>query len=127
MTGIDRRMTLIAAGLAALPGLARAQTVAGDEIVDLWPGPPPGSTGTKIVRKVQARTEDPAHPDRWVTGIDRPAMVVRRPARPNGAAMLVIPGGGYGFLSYDNEGTSQAAWLNARGITAFILLYRMPA
>jgi acetyl esterase/lipase len=53
-------------------------------------------------------------------------LVVRRPARPNGAAMLVVPGGGYGFLSYDNEGTSQAAWLNEQGITAFILLYRLP-
>jgi acetyl esterase/lipase len=38
----------------------------------------------------------------------------------------VVPGGGYGFLSYDNEGTSQADWLNAHGITAFILLYRLP-
>lgn len=41
--------------------------------------------------------------------------------------MLVIPGGGYGFLSYDNEGLEQAAWLNARGVTAFILQYRLPA
>ncbi|MFY9349823.1 MAG: alpha/beta hydrolase [Sphingobium sp.] len=127
MNSIDRRTALIGAGLAALPAVAGAQTVASDEIVDLWPGPPPGMTGAKIVRSIEARKEDPAHPDRWVRGIDRPVLIVRRPARPNGAAMLVIPGGGYGFLSYDNEGTSQAAWLNARGVTAFILLYRLPA
>ncbi|MEA3390889.1 alpha/beta hydrolase [Sphingobium sp. CCH11-B1] len=125
--GIDRRNAMITVGLAALPGLAGAQTVAGDEIIDLWPGPPPGRTDATIVRSIEPRNDDPAHPDRWVSGIDRPVMVVRRPARPNGAAMLVMPGGGYGFLSYDNEGTSQAAWLNARGITAFILLYRLPA
>ena len=41
--------------------------------------------------------------------------------------MLVIPGGGYVWESFDNEGTRQAAWLNARGITAFILVYRLPA
>lgn len=127
MNSIDRRTALIGAGLAALPAIAGAQTVASDEVIDLWPGPPPGKTDAKIVRSIETRKEDPAHPDRWVRGIDRPVMIVRRPARPNGAAMLVIPGGGYGFLSYDNEGTSQADWLNARGITAFILLYRLPA
>ncbi|MCI4591867.1 alpha/beta hydrolase [Sphingobium sp. BYY-5] len=127
MTVLDRRTALIAAaGLAALPHLAVAQTSAADEIVELWPGPPPGDTGAKIVRKIVDQSKDPAKPDRWVTGIARPVLVVRRPARPNGAAMLVVPGGGYGFLSYDNEGTSQAAWLNDRGITAFILLYRLP-
>ena len=35
----------------------------------------------------------------WITGIERPVLVVRRPARANGAAVLVVPGGGYGFLS----------------------------
>ena len=112
--------------LAAMPAIARGQTSAQDEIVELWPGPPPGDTGAPIVRKVDDQSKDPAHPDRFVTGIAQPILVVRRPARPNGAAMLVLPGGGYGFLSYDNEGVSQADWLNARGITAFILLYRLP-
>ncbi|WP_420143082.1 alpha/beta hydrolase [Sphingobium sp.] len=125
--GLDRRTALMAAaGLAAMSGIAQAQTSASDEIIDLWPGTPPGGTGAKITRRIEDQSKDPAKPDRWVTGIDRPVLVVRRPARPNGAAMLVVPGGGYGFLSYDNEGTSQAAWLNARGITAFILLYRLP-
>lgn len=128
MTGIDRRTALIAAaGLTALPGIAGAQTSSSDEIIDLWPGTPPGRTDARIIRRIDDQSNDPARPDRWITGIERPILVVRRPARPNGAAMLVVPGGGYGFLSYDNEGTSQAAWLNARGITAFILLYRLPA
>ncbi|WP_416465860.1 alpha/beta hydrolase [Sphingomonas sp. VDB2] len=127
MTGMDRRAALLAAaGLAALPGLANAQTSASDEVIDLWPGTPPGGTGARIVRKIEDQARPGGEPDRWVTGMDRPMLVVRRPARPNGAAMLVLPGGGYGFLSYDNEGTSQANWLNARGITAFILLYRLP-
>ncbi|NWK94615.1 alpha/beta hydrolase [Sphingobium lactosutens] len=127
MTMFDRRSALIAAaGLAALPGLSSAQTSASDEIIELWPGTPPGDTGARIVRKIDDQSKDPTKPDRFVTGIDRPVLVVCRPARPNGAAMLVAPGGGYGFLSYDNEGASQAAWLNARGITAFILLYRLP-
>ncbi len=127
MTRVDRRAALLAAaGLATLPELVRAQTGTGDEIVELWPGEIPGGTTAKITRKIADQAKPGGRPDRWVTGIDRPILVVRRPASPNGAAMLVVPGGGYGFLSYDNEGTSQADWLNARGITAFILLYRLP-
>ena len=117
-----------AAALAALgTGMAGAQVSPGDELLRLWPGRPPGATGATITRKINERSHDPAHPDRWITGIAEPALVVRRPAQPNGSAVLLVPGGGYGFLSYDNEGAEQAAWLNARGITAFILLYRLPA
>nr|WP_245654144.1 alpha/beta hydrolase [Novosphingobium rosa] len=114
------------AAAAATPA-ASAQTGAHDEVVELWPGLPPGSTGAAITRKIADQSKDPAHPDRWVTGIARPVLVVYRPERPNGTAALIMPGGGYGFLSYDNEGVSQAAWLNARGVTAFILMYRLPS
>jgi acetyl esterase/lipase len=126
---LTRRTLLVGAGatVAAVGMPAAAQLAATDETVPLWPASPPGRQGTAITRKVDDQSKDPARPDRFVRGIDRPVMVVRRPARPNGAAVLILPGGGYEFLSYDNEGTSQAAWLNAQGITAFILPYRLPA
>jgi acetyl esterase/lipase len=127
MTNLTRRMVLGAtAALASAPARAWAQIGPGDEVIELWPGDPPGRTRVPILHKIDDQSHDPAKPDRWVTGVARPVLVVRRAARPNGAAALVVPGGGYGFLSYDNEGTSQAAWLNARGVTAFILLYRLP-
>ncbi|GAA0670285.1 alpha/beta hydrolase [Sphingomonas insulae] len=111
----------------AFAGPAFAQTDAGDEVVPLWPGAIPGARGTRIVRKVNDRAKTAATHDRSITGIDAPALVVKRPARPNGSAALLLPGGGYGFLSYDNEGIEQARWLNALGVTCFILLYRLPA
>ena len=40
-------------------------------------------------------------------------------------AVIVCPGGGYRNLAYDKEGTRIAEWLNLRGITAFILTYRL--
>lgn len=40
-------------------------------------------------------------------------------------AVIVFPGGGYGHLAMGHEGTEIAEWLNARGITAFVLKYRM--
>jgi acetyl esterase/lipase len=41
-------------------------------------------------------------------------------------AILVIPGGGYQFLSFTNEGTNVAKWLNSVGIDAFVLKHRLP-
>ncbi|EZP54576.1 MULTISPECIES: alpha/beta hydrolase [unclassified Sphingomonas] len=111
--------------LAAASG-AGAQTAAGEEVVPLWPGRIPGARGTAITRKIEQRSKTAGFDDRWVTGIDAPALVVKRPARATGAAVLLVPGGGYGFLSYDNEGVEQARWLNALGVTCFILLYRLP-
>ncbi|MGO8759017.1 MAG: alpha/beta hydrolase [Terracidiphilus sp.] len=40
-------------------------------------------------------------------------------------AVIVCPGGGYTHLAYEKEGTRIAEWLNLRGITAFVLTYRL--
>lgn len=116
-------MTL-AAGMAALP--ARAQGTTPDELIPLWPGSPPGAPATLPTPKYDQRSKDPAFNDRWLTGVAQPSLTVRRPAQPNGTAVMLVPGGGYGFLAIDNEGEEQARWLNAIGITAFILRYRLP-
>lgn len=137
MTDATRR-TLLGAGLA-LAGASQAAAAAqpsvpialealaaGSEVVPLWPGEPPGGGGRGLALHSAEQGRDPSNPDRWITGVARPVMIVRRPRHPNGAAVLVVPGGGYEFLSFDNEGRTQAAWLNAQGITAYILLYRLP-
>ena len=43
------------------------------------------------------------------------------------AAVLIIPGGGYGGLSYEREGNQVASWLNSLGIAAFVLIHRLPS
>jgi len=43
-----------------------------------------------------------------------------------GQAVIICPGGGYRILAYDWEGTDIAKFLNAKGITAFVLKYRLP-
>lgn len=42
---------------------------------------------------------------------------------PNKTGVLVVPGGGYGFVALDHEGTQVARWLNARGFDAWVLDY----
>jgi acetyl esterase/lipase len=62
----------------------------------------------------------------WVRGVAMPEVHVFRPARPDGSSLLSIPGGGYGFLSVQNEGIEVAERFNAEGTTVFVLTYRLP-
>jgi acetyl esterase/lipase len=61
-----------------------------------------------------------------VTDVTDPTLAVYRPENPNGASMVVAPGGGYTRLSYENEGTKVCQWLNSIGVTAGLLKYRTP-
>jgi acetyl esterase/lipase len=54
-------------------------------------------------------------------------LTVHLPEQPNGAAIVICPGGGYGGLVTKGEGHGIAAWLNAQGIAGIVLEYRLPA
>ena len=60
--------------------------------------------------------------------VQQPAIEIYLPSKQNatGQAIVVCPGGGYGVLAYDWEGTDIAKWLNANGIAAIVLKYRLP-
>jgi acetyl esterase/lipase len=96
------------------------------ETIDLWPGGAPGAPATLPVETVKERSKDKAYNDRYVFGISRPRMAVFRPAKPNGGAVLITPGGGYNWVVIDKEGYEMARLLAARGVTAFVLFYRLP-
>jgi acetyl esterase/lipase len=62
-----------------------------------------------------------------VTNVTRPTMTVYAPKGKNtGAAVVVIPGGGFQVLAIDLEGTEVCGWLTSRGITCVLLKYRVP-
>lgn len=60
------------------------------------------------------------------TDTEMPQITVLRPEKPNGTAMVICPGGGYGGLVIGAEGTGIAQWLNQHGITGVVLKYRLP-
>lgn len=47
------------------------------------------------------------------------------PKNNTGISVIIAPGGGFKFLAINQEGTEVAAWLNQRGINAFVLKYRL--
>ena len=48
------------------------------------------------------------------------------PDKATGTCMIVCPGGGYGKLAWNKEGTEIATWLNTLGVEAVVLKYRVP-
>lgn len=59
------------------------------------------------------------------TSTDKPELTAYRPEKPNGTAVVVCPGGGYGGLAMDHEGKQVAEFLTKQGVTAFVLKYRL--
>jgi acetyl esterase/lipase len=136
---VDRRTALLGTLAIGLAGRAAAQTRPPStsesrhisapepvETIDLWPNGAPGAPATLPIEIVKERSKDPAYNDRYVLGIAQPRLGVFRPARPNGAAVMITPGGGYSWVVIDKEGYELARWLSARGVTVFVLFYRLP-
>jgi len=89
----------------------------------LWPGPPPNHKSSDLVEKTVADERIIR-----ISQVQTPTIDVHLPARANanGQAVVICPGGGYGILAYDWEGTDIANRLNADGIAAIVLKYRLP-
>lgn len=96
------------------------------EIIRLWPSTPPGGEGVKLVTKMESFSHNLANHDRFLQHVGDPHLWVCRPQRPDGSAVLVIAGGGYTLIVIDHEGFETARRLNAAGVTAFVLQYRLP-
>ena len=96
---------LIHLTLVILTSTAIAQKLA--DPVLLWPEGAPGATGS--------------------TDEDKPALIpfIPEASKRNGAAILVVPGGGFTIRAVDHEGVLVAQWLKDHGITAFVLRYRL--
>lgn len=131
---LDRR-SLIGAGVlatAAQPALARQSAPAlappdPTETVRLWPAGAPGGEGVTVTAVVPERSTDPAFHDRYAQYTTDPILTVMRPDRPNGAALLLIPGGGYRWAVLDKEGLDVGRVFAAAGVTCFVLRYRLPS
>lgn len=131
---ISRRMIIgSASAVAALTASARgavfSDTPLGEvsEAIALWPGIPPGGDGVRLMPQIDEKSANPvAYHARWISGVDTPSLHMFRPDKPDGSALLVVPGGGYAFLSVDNEGIEVARRLRQSGLTVFVLLHRLP-
>lgn len=105
------------------------QPAGGRTQMPLWPGAAPHLQAVPGPETVTVGdTLVAGKPVTGVTNVTRPTMTVYAPTVKNtGAAVVVIPGGGFEFLAMDLEGTEACDWLTANGITCVLLKYRVPS
>lgn len=113
-----KRLLIIASLLIAMVN-TKAQ-----DVIPLYKGVIPGS-----------KTAPPNFKENTVTGSDgvarvsrvtEPTLTVFAPAKPNGTAVIICPGGGYSILAIGKEGYDVAKKFAEIGVTAFVLKYRLP-
>ncbi len=97
---------------------------AAHDIVPLYPGTPPGSTQENYPEK---QYFSKAWDEEVVANVTRPTLTIFKPSTElkNGTAVVICPGGGFMALSFATEGTNVAKYLAAKGVTAFVLKYRI--
>src|SRR5438128_1947105 len=96
------RLLILQAELA----VAQVEKAAKPERIELWHKRAPIGDGAFQESEV------------WIT--------LHCPEKPNGTAIVICPGGGYGGLVTGAEGHGIASWLNRHGITGVVLEYRLP-
>lgn len=131
-----KRLMIVAALLCGLATPAMAQTPPGissphrvaiqpePAAIPLYAGTAPGSEGW-TQREVWTGVGE----EIWIRNVTRPTLTpfLPEPGKATGAAVLVVPGGGFRFVSITNEGWPIARWLAERGVAAFVLKYRTMA
>lgn len=104
-----------------------AEPVGAAEIVQIWPGAAPGTedwSGAETDSPINLPGVPPLH---MISNVTTPTLTVFRPApgSANGTAIIVCPGGGFQNLAVTHEGEMVGRWLAERGVTAFMLKYRV--
>src|SRR6195952_306068 len=122
---------------ASLPIFALAFALSGitataqQTVIPLWPHATPEPPQTSeaevdVTKPIDALIS--GHRTSRLTNVTNPTITVYSPpaSRNNGAAALVLPGGGYVRLAWDGEGIDTCTWLNSIGVTCLLVKYRVP-
>jgi endo-1,4-beta-xylanase len=109
--------------LAILCSSHTANAQATPAAIVLWPNGAPGSEGKNEPEKMRLTPLG----EHIISSVHRPSITPYLPAadKADGAAVIVIPGGGHRELWMDHEGYRVGAWLRDHGVAAFVLKYRL--
>ena len=116
---------LFAGLLLATAVFAQATDPAPTSTIDVWPAKKmPGLPATQPESDLPDRNDH----TRRITNVSEPTLTFFPAPSKDGPApaMIVCPGGGYGYVVFDKEGTDVARWLNAHNYSAVVLKYRVP-
>jgi acetyl esterase/lipase len=113
------RIASVIVSLLVLASAAHAQ-----KVIRLYEGAVPGSEKWTHQEKEYFST---IWNTQVVTNVSQPTLTayLADPAIRNGTSVIVCPGGAFHALSINSEGIDVAKWLNGKGVTAFVLKYRI--
>lgn len=113
--------------IAARPARAGQVLPPGGEggIVRIWPRTPPGMPDGGVEDVFVNRNQGGGPDDIAWPHVADPVLTVTPAAQPTGAAMLLIPGGGYARVAVGRRPTPVARWFASLGVTSFTLRYRL--
>ncbi|HWC76412.1 MAG TPA: alpha/beta hydrolase [Blastocatellia bacterium] len=113
------RAIAVTLSLFFLAGAAHAQ-----KVIKLYPGAAPGSESWTHQEKEFFST---VFNTQVVTNVSQPSLTAYLADKSiaTGTAVIIAPGGGFHALSINSEGIDVAKWLNAKGVSAFVLKYRL--
>ena len=108
--------------LTLLFSLFASMAFSQNHIIPLWQGTPPFQNPS------DQKEEYTQQGILRIANVQNPSIEVYLPTKQiaTGEAVVIFPGGGYGILAYDWEGTDFAKWLNAQGIAGIVVKYRLP-
>lgn len=110
--------------LGAVLVLGTIAHAADERVVNLYEGVAPGSENwDRTEQEIKGESGKP----RTIFNVSKPTLTIFRPeaGKANGTAVVICPGGGFFMLSIDNEGYDVARYLTAKGLTCFVLKYRL--
>ena len=95
-----------------------------EKVIRLYDGPAPGSEDWKQTEQ-ENRNQSLANAHCLQRGQSDADRFPTEAGNANGTALVICPGGAFFALSIDSEGFDVARWLNAKGVTCFVLKYRL--
>lgn len=115
-----RKLSIIAGFLLMLSNTLCAQ----QQTIQLWPDTVPNSKQVSNYNLIVDTTSSWS----FTRHITHPTLDIYLAKGENatGASIVICPGGGYWGLAFSHEGSDVAKWLNKKGISAFVLKYRLP-
>lgn len=120
-----RPLFLLIFALLFSPAVAGSEGIAAapPEAREIWPeGKMPGHAIEAPETKARPERKDALR----ITNVSKPTLEIYPAPIGKAPAVIISPGGGYGYVVMDKEGSMVARWLNDQGFTALVLKYRVP-